>query len=150
MNTALRRIALAAVFYLTAKIFDILLKPNLPDGYYGLVLYFGAAASVDWFMFYNCPRFVAGSLCRDMEALCIASIVVNALGFSLCMAPSPPLPYPDAYSWAIQGINYVLAIRLLFVGDGNVLHHFNLLHWRAVVRGAFHGYTNHAAEEKKS
>jgi len=150
MNTPLRRISLAVIFYLMAKTFDHLVKPNLPEGETFAVLYFGVAASVDWCMFYLCQRVVAGNLCRDMEALCIASIAVNALGFALYMAPSPPLPYPGFYVWSIQGINYVLAARLLFMGDGNVLHHFDRFNWRAVVRRAFYGYQNHTTKETES
>lgn len=150
MNTPLRRLKLALLFYITAKLFDHFIKPYIPGGDIGAVLYFGVAASVDWFMFYRCQRFVSGALCRDMEALCIASIAVNAFGFILYMAPSPPLPYPGSYVWLIQGINYVLAVRLLLLGDGNVLHHPDLLNWRSVVRSVTHRYQNHSTTEKKS
>lgn len=150
MNTLLRRVSLGLTFYLTAKMFDFLVKPNLPDGYYGVLLYFGAAASVDWFMFYSCQKIVFGTLRRDMEALCIASILANALGFALYMAPSPPIPYPDAYVWTIYGINHVLAIRLLFLGDGNVFHHLDNFNWRAVVRGSADRYLRHYAKEKEA
>lgn len=133
MNSPLRRIALALVLAAMLKIFRMTVTPNVPDSYLGAVLFFGVAATFDWMQFYLCRHFVAGSLCRDIEALCIASIIVNALGFALYMAPSPPLPYPDAYVLAIEGINYVLAFRLLFMGGGNVIDH---RYWRALVRGA--------------
>lgn len=150
MNTPSRRVCLALWFYLTAKAYDLIVKPMLPDNLAGVVLYFGAAATVDWFMFYRCQRYVTGNLRRDMEALCIASIVTNALGFLMYMAPSPPFLYPDAYVRAIQGINYVLAIRLLLLGDGNVLHRLDLNHWRAVVRCALNRHSDHHAKEEKS
>jgi hypothetical protein len=150
VNTPSRRIGLALWFYCTAKGFDYMIAPCLPSGKAGVVIYFGAAATVDWSMFYRCQRFVTGKLRRDMEALCIASIAVNCIGFLLYMAPSPPLPYPGFYVWAIQGINYVLAIRLLLVGDGNALHHFFNSNWLTVVRRAVNRYLDHTAKEKKS
>jgi len=150
MNSLLRRTGLGLSLYALAKLFDFIVKPNVPSGELGALVYFGVAASFDWAMFYMCRLFVNGTLCRDIEALCIASIVANALGLLLYLAPSPPLLYPDAYVWAIKGINYVLVIRLFFTGDGNVLHYLDLFNWRAVVRRTFYGYQGHAKTEKKS
>jgi hypothetical protein len=150
MNSTPRRICLGLAFLATAKLFDFIVKPHVPDNEFGALVYFGMAATVDCIMFHVCRIFVDGTLCRDVEALCIASMVSNAIGLTLYLAPSPPLPFPDTYVWAIQGINYVLAIRLLFVGDGNVIHYLNDFNWRAVVRSPFHRYQNHATKEKNS
>lgn len=133
MNTPLRRIGLAVCLYALAKFLDLQIKPLIPSGDLGAVLYFGVAATFDWINFYMCRQFVGTKLRRDIEALCIASILANALGFTLYMAPSPPNIYPDLYVWLIKGINYVLAFRLLFMGGGNVLDH---RYWRDLVRGA--------------
>lgn len=133
MNNPLRRIALALALAAMLKLFRMTVTPNVPDSHLGAVIFFGVAATFDWVQFYLCRHFVTGSLCRDIEALCIASIIANAFGFALYMAPSPPIPYPDPYIWATTGINYVLAFRLLFMGGGNVLDH---RYWRDLVRGA--------------
>lgn len=133
MNSPRHRIGLAIVVLVMCQTFDFAIKPLLPDNEFGAVLYFGLAATCDWIQFYICRLYVTGTLRRDIEALCIASIVANALGFALYMAPSPPNIYPDLYVWSIKGINYVLAFRLLFMGGGNVLDH---RYWRALVRRA--------------
>lgn len=133
MNSPLRRIGFGFAVLAMCQTFDFAVKPHVPDNEFGAVLYFGVAATFDWIQFYLCRVYVLDTLRRDMEALCIASIFANALGFALYMAPSPPLSYPDAYVWAIQGINYVMAFRLLFMGGGNVLDH---CYWRALVRGS--------------
>lgn len=132
--------------YASAKAFDFGVKPHVPDNEFGAVVYFGVAATVDWLLFYLCRRIVVGTLCRDVEALCIASIIANALGFVLYMAPSPPLSYPDAYVWAIAGINYGTAFRLLFMGGGNVLDH---RYWRSLVRGHSQGHSHFYLQKEK-
>lgn len=104
--------------------------------------YFGGAATVDWIMYHLSSRFVGGKLCRDVEALCIASIVTNALGFALYMAEFPP----SVYNWMILGINYVLAIRLTLMGGGDVL---NSTYWRDMVRSFNRGRPYRAKEETK-
>lgn len=139
MNRLRSRLALAVLFYATAKAFDALI-PHRPIGEFWDMAYFGGAATVDWFMFYACRRFVSGALLRDMEALCIASIVANALGFALYMAEDPP----TVYNWIIAGINYVLAVRLTLMGGGDV---FNSTYWRDLVRSFVRG-RSYSAKEK--
>lgn len=129
MNPARYRLALGLLFFGTAKVFDMLIVRR-PAGEYWDMAYYCSAASVDWMMYRLTPRFVRGKLCRDVQALTTASMVVNALGFALYMAYAPPY----IYNWIIRGINYVLAIRLTFSGNG---HDLNYNHWRYVVRSAF-------------
>ena len=133
------RLGLLAISLFTGYLFDVAIK-HRPVGEYWDMAYFGSAATVDWFMYYVCQRFVSGKLCRDVEALCIASIVTNALGFALYMASQPP----TIYNWMIAGINYVFAIRLLFMGRGDV---FNYSDWRDMVRSVV-GRRSYLAKEK--
>ncbi len=139
MNRLRSRLALAVLFYGTAKAFDAI-APHRPIGEFWDMTYFGGAASIDWFMYHACRRFVGGKLLRDVEALCIASIVTNALGFALYMAEYPP----SIYNWMILGINYVLAIRLTLMGGGDV---FNPTYWRDMVRGVARGRSYRAKEK---
>lgn len=139
MNLLRSRLILLALFWSTGKAFDLLITKR-PSGEYWDMAYFGSAATVDWFMYQLCQKFTTGKLCRDVEALCIASIVTNALGFALYMASSPP----TIYNWIIMGINYVLVIRLTVMGGGDVL---NYHHWRDMVRG-FIGRRTYIAKEK--
>lgn len=139
MNRLRSRIALGLVFLVTAKAYDAL-SPCRPIGEFWDMAYFGGAATVDWFMYRISRRFVGGALCRDVEALCIASIVTNALGFALYMAEYPP----SIYNWIIAGINYVLAIRLTLMGGGDVFHP---TYWRDMVRGFASGRPYRAKEK---
>lgn len=137
MNRLRSRIALLLLFMMTAKTFDLVI-PYRPSGEYWDMAYFGSAMTVDWLMFHMCRRFISGKLCRDVEALCIASIVTNALGFALYMAEYPP----SIYNWMILGLNYVLAIRLTLMGGGdvpNTTHFWDLV--RGVARGRVHLYS---------
>lgn len=139
MNKLRSRIALLLLFYGTAKAYDAII-PLRPEGEFWDMAYFGFAASVDWFMFHVCHRLISGKLLRDIEALCIASIVINALGFALYMAEYPP----SIYNWMIAGVNYVLVIRLILMGGGDV---FNNTHWRDMVRSVASGHS-YSAKEK--
>lgn len=132
-------IFLGALFWLTFKVFEVAIAMR-PYGEGWDMAYFAGAATVDWMMYRLTPRFVEGKLCRDIEALCIASILVHAIGFALYMAWSPPY----FHNWLIKGINYVLAIRLIFTGGSNV---FNNIDWRGVVRGALLRCQNNLAKE---
>lgn len=127
MNKLRFRLGLGFMFLATGFIFDKAISAR-PYGEYWDMAYFGSAATVDWMMLRLCGVFIKGKLQRDVEALCIASIVTNALGFALYMADSPP----DLYNWVIRVINYVLAIRLIFMGGGDAL---NYSHWHRLVRG---------------
>lgn len=104
--------------------------------------YFAGAATVDWMMYRLTPQLVEGKLCRDIEALCIASMLTHAIGFALYMAWYPPY----FHNWIIKGINYVLAFKLIYTGGGNA---FNDIDWRGLVRSAFLRRSNHMAKEAK-
>ena len=130
---------LGVLFWLTFKVFEAVIAMR-PPGEKWDIAYFVGAAVVDWMMYRLTPHFVEGKLCRDIEALCIASMLVHAVGFALYMAYSPPY----FHNWTIRGLNYVLAFKLIFTGGSNVLTHFD---WRGVVRGAFLRRQDNLAKE---
>lgn len=92
--------------------------PNTPGG---MLLFHGSAAAVDLLLLFAVPRFVSGRLCDDMESLCLASILVNFVGFLAYMAYAPPTVY-NVLSWSLS---YVQWGRLLLVdGDATLFRHF--------------------------
>lgn len=115
MNNWRRRLALGLAFVMTGKAFD-LATDGLPYAPLFWLLYYGGAATVDLIMYRLVHLFVSSRLQRDIEALCIASVAVNALGWAIVLADSPP----DIYNAVIAGLNYALAFRL-FLGDRNAL-----------------------------
>lgn len=128
MNTLRSRIFLGLIFYATFKIFEFAIKFR-PDGESSDLLYFASAATVDWFMFRVTSLFVSGDLRRDIELLCVFSMASHVVGIIFYIQYLPA----SHHSHLIQGINFVLAIRLIFMGGGNVL---NLLDCRGLVRRA--------------
>ena len=135
--------ALWCAFLATGYAFDLAVS-GMPSAPLFWLLYYGGAATVDLFML-RCVRFfVSSDLQRDIEAICIASIAVNALGWALKALAKIP---PDLYNLVIAGLNYALALRLL-LGDGNVLDRIDFSRWNSMVRSAFHGSKNYAGKEK--
>lgn len=143
MNTWRRRLALWLAFLITGTAFDMA-TDGMPSAPLFWLLYYGGAATVDLFMFRITRFFVSKNLERDVEAICIASAAVNALGWALKMAEIPP----DFYNSLIAGLNYVLALRLL-LGDGNVFNGINHCYRRIVVLCHLSGYKNHPPEKEK-
>jgi len=137
MNPWRNCFALAVVFYLTAKTFDLII-PYRPKGEFWDMFYYGSAATIDWMMFKLTPLFVSGKLYRDVQALCIAYIVANAFGFYQYMAYAPP----STYNWTIKGLDYALAIRLIFTGGSNALNDFD---WSGMVRSFIARCSSHQA-----
>lgn len=143
MNNRRRRLALWLVFLATGFAFDQVTN-DLPSGKFYALLYYGGAASVDLFMLRIIRYFVAAHLQRDVEAICFASIVTNALGWALYLAKTQP----DIYNFLIQGLNYVLAVRLL-IGEGDVSNPTHGTDRGGVVRRAFDRCAHHMAKEAK-
>lgn len=139
MKALRSRIFLGLLFVMAYQLCKFIM-PMRPAGENWDVVYFGGAATFDWIMYRLTPHFVEGKLCRDIEALCIASILVHAIGFALYMAWTSPY----FHNWSIRGINYVLAFKLIFTGGGNA---FNDIDWGGLVRGDFLRRQNHAAKE---
>ena len=110
MNGWRFRMVLALVFYATAKIHEFATS-SFGNTDEWMLAYHGSAAAVDLILLYCCPWLVQGSLCDDIQATCIASIVVNALGWALYLAYSPPV----IYNSLITGLCYVQFARLLLM-----------------------------------
>lgn len=103
---------------------------GLPNSPAGMLTFHGSAALCDLILLYAVPVFLADRLCDDMQALCIASMVVNFVGWILYMAYAPPIFY-NVISWVVA---YVQWGRLLLVDRDDIdpmgLH---------LVRGLNHG-----------
>jgi hypothetical protein len=114
------RLAMLSAFWLTAKLHAfIMISMALPPTDEAGLLFFGSAAAVDWLLLYCAPRALEGRLCDDIQASCIASILVNFAGFCAYMAHTPPL----LYYLVIDGVTYVQYLRLFFVGRHDADHH---------------------------
>jgi len=139
MKSLLLRVCLGLLFLLAYR-FYASISADRPIGEWWEMLYFAGAATVDWIMYRITPRFVSGKLCRDIEALCIASIIVHAIGFACYMTWTPSY----IHNWTIKGINYVLAFLFIFTGHGDA---FNDINWRGLVRSFAVGRLGHQAKE---
>ncbi len=85
-----------------------------PHNEWGMTLFYASAAFFDYILFRTCPHVVRGTLCTDMMASCIASVVLNAIGWCLYMAY-----VPHGYYVAASGVlSTVQVIRLLIPDDG--------------------------------
>lgn len=128
MNGWRARIFLLVIFIVTTWIHAkvMISLALLPTDEAGL-LFFGTAAAVDWLLLYSAPRLISGRLCDDIQASCIASIIVNFAGFCAYMAYAPP----SLYYMVIKGVAYGQYLRLLYVGRYDADHHE-----RAVLPGA--------------
>jgi hypothetical protein len=129
MNGWRGRIAMLLAFWLTAKLHalamvSLMLPPTDEAGF----LFFGTAAAVDWLLLYSAPRLISGRLCDDIQASCIASMVVNVAGFCAYMAHIPPW----LYYTIIDGVTYGQYLRLFYVGRYDADYHE-----RSVLPGAY-------------
>lgn len=126
MNTWRQRSCLLVVLFCAARVHDFVMLgcPNTPAW---MLAYHGSAGAVDLLLLYCAPFFISERLCDDIQATCIASIVVNFVGFCAYMAYAPP----SYYNALIEGLSYVQFLRLLYMGRFDVDYH-----WRAMVPGA--------------
>lgn len=92
-----------------------------------MLIYHGSAGAIDLFLLWIVQHHISGRLCDHIQASCIASVVINYVGYRLYMAYSPP----DLYNYLIAGLSYVQYLRLLYVG-----RHDADYHQYAVVPGA--------------
>jgi hypothetical protein len=77
----------------------------------GMFEFHVSAACVDLMLLKSAPRLVGGRLCGDMQALFIASVIANFVGWIAYMAYAPPIYY-NVFMW---GLAYVQWVRLLLV-----------------------------------
>jgi len=110
MNGWRARLFLLAIFFIAPWVHEFLTAefPNTPEA---MAVYHGTAGAVDWFLLYSAPRLISGRLCDDMQASCLASIVVNFAGFCAYMAYTPPV----ICNALIAGISYMQYLRILYV-----------------------------------
>lgn len=129
MITWRSRIFTALLFFAAMKIHE-LSTADLPNSPAGMLMFHGSAALVDLILLYAVPALTNDRLCDDMQALCLASMVVNFVGWILYMAYAPPIFY-NVVSWSLA---YVQWLRLFMVDRDD--SHLMGLH---LVRGADHG-----------
>lgn len=113
MNTWRSR-ALMAALIVAAMFVHSELMHFKPRGELGMLIYHGSAALFDLFLLRICHFVIECDLCDDMMALCIASIVGNALGWAAYMAYAPPIYY-NVFMWGVAAIQ---GLRLLMT-DGD-------------------------------
>lgn len=111
MDTWRSRFALLALFVLVPEAHD-LIEPSFPNTPEGTALYHASASAADFMLLYCAPYFVSERLCDDIQATCIASVVINFVGYCAYMADAPPI----IYDILIAGLCYAQYLRLLFVG----------------------------------
>lgn len=87
--------------------------PNTPQG---MFWFHGSAALLDLFLMYGIPKILSGRLCDDLQVMCIASIVVNFLGWIAYLSHADPIFY-NTLSW---GLAYAQWGRLLLVDRHDV------------------------------
>lgn len=113
MNGWRARLVLLLLFFGTAQVHAWIMKGMaLPPTDEAGLFFFGTAAAVDWFLLYSAPRLIDGRLCDDLQASCIACIVINAAGLCAYLAYTPPA----LYYIAIKGVTYAQYLRLIYVG----------------------------------
>lgn len=129
MNGWRARVTLMALFWVTAGLHALVMKSlHLPPTDEAGAFFFLTAATVDWLLLCSAPRLISGRLCDDIQASCIASIVVNCAGLCAYLAYLPPA----LYYTAIGGLTYAQYLRLLFVGRHDADYHERAVHPGAV------------------
>lgn len=77
----------------------------------GMLLYHGSAAAVDLLLLFSAPWLLSGRLCDDMQALNLASVFANFVGWVAYLAYQPPVFYDTIMQW----LTCVQFIRLFIV-----------------------------------
>ena len=125
MNGWRARVILLALLWATAELHASVMKSlHLPPTDGAGALFFLTAATVDWLLLYSAPRLISGRLCDDIQASCIASIVVNCVGLALYLAYTPPA----IYYLLIKSVTYGQYLRLLYVGRYDADYHKRDVH----------------------
>jgi hypothetical protein len=77
----------------------------------GMFEFHASAACFDLMLLKSAPRLIGGRLCGDMQALFLASIIANFVGWIAYTAYAPPIYY-NGFMWLLT---YVQWARLLLV-----------------------------------
>lgn len=118
MNTWRSRLAVGLVFCL-AMALHADLTANVQNTDSGMLLFHGSSAIFDLLLIYIVPIFLSGQLASDMEALCVASIVANFVGWIAYTAYAPPIYY-NVFMWVLA---YVQWARLFIMGGDDANYH---------------------------
>lgn len=118
MNTWRSRVATGLIFWI-AMAAHANLTADVQNTDSGMLLFHGSASIFDLLLIYLVPAFLSGKIACDMEALCIASIVANFVGWIAYTAYAPPIYY-DTFMW---GLAYVQWARLFIMGDDDADYH---------------------------
>lgn len=125
MNSAARRGATAALF-VAAMVLHSWAAAGAPNTVEGLLLFHGSAAAFDAGVMVLCPRLLKGTLCRDMQNSCFASMTINAIGWAGYI-----LFVPGAiYNWTMWTLSAAQFIRLILPDAFNGNYHF----WKPILR----------------
>lgn len=113
MNGWRARATLLALVWATTQLHALVMKAlHLPPTDEAGALFFLTAATIDWLLLYGAPELISGHLCDHIQALCIASMVVNCAGLCAYLAYASPATY---YA-LMTGVTYGQYLRLLYVG----------------------------------
>lgn len=110
MNGWRSRVQLALTMALAMLIHSMVMA-DVPNTDEGMLQFHLSAAAVDLLLLYSAPRFIAGRLCRDVQTLCLVSIVANFVGWIAYVAYAPPIFY-NIFMWSLA---YVQFGRILLV-----------------------------------
>lgn len=108
---------------------------GMPNSPAGMLVFHGSAALLDLALLCSVPALLHGHVARDTQALMLASIIGNAVGWVLYMAYVSPVYY-NVFMWGLSGTQLV---RLLMVADDGLDH----LGVRLVRRGNRNSYHMH-------
>ena len=93
---------------------------DVPNTDVGMFLYHWSAAFAEFLLIAAAPRFLEGKLCDAIEYTCIASILLNCLGWLGYLAYAPPV----FYDTAILGLSCGQILLLLMGGRHADYSHF--------------------------
>lgn len=125
MNGWRARLTLLGLFFAATELHALVMKAlHLPYTEEAGAFFFLTAATADWLLLCSAPRLISERLCDDIQALCIAAIVVNCAGLCAYLAESPP----SLYYMLMTGVTYAQYLRLLFVGRHDADYHERAVH----------------------
>lgn len=110
MNSLTARLSMALLLVMVQQC-HAAMTGSLPNTVDGMLVFHWSAALFDAALLSCAPLLLLGRLCDDLEALCLLSMVGNALGWALYLAYAPPV----IYNMLMTGLSYVQWIRLFYV-----------------------------------
>jgi hypothetical protein len=123
----LRR-AIIGALVVGAMLLHSLLLDGVPNSPMGMLMFHGSAATFDLALLFACQNILLSDTSFDIEMLCMASILVNFLGWLAYLAYAPSV----FYNSATIILTIILAARLLMVSNNG--GHTKNNSWLSVVR----------------